>query len=323
MLIHIKIKFIAILLCITNFAFSQNNSLSQLFYPNITLNSKKYTSAAPVMGNGINYELGRGSISGFVPIRSEVQVGIGFRKKFDLKAVHTVLAINLAENTTSRKPIDYTSAYKTVALSVIQMQASLRERLWVYGGGIGFSESNETFFAPQPYFWGGASRMRVLGLNTQILYGSILVFNQKFRIIPVFGFNKKIGDNWRISGMAPFQASASRKFSDWFNLEAGVSLKGYSAGYQVDNGTEKLKRKENYHHVNLSIAANAHILKVFNFSIEGGIAGARTLRTYNLTNERLAEINPKIGPYFGASVRYITTKSKFSSKFLNKVGIGL
>ena len=75
--------------------------------------------------------------------------------------------------------------------------------------------------------------------------------------------------------------------------------------------------------LNFSIAANAHVLKVFNFSLEGGIAGARALRTFNATNEKIADTGPGAGPYFGASVRYVTTKSKFSSKFLNKVGIGL
>jgi hypothetical protein len=320
---HHKIKLqLLILVLFVNISRGQNNSLSQLFYPNITLAAKKYSNTS-LLGNNAKYSLTRNSISGFVPIRSEVQVGIGFRKKLDIKAVHTVLAVNLVQNTAEYTPLIPLNEFKTVSLAVIQMQASIRERLWVYGGGIGFSESNETFFTPQPFFWGGASRMRVLGVNTQILYGSIIVFNQKFKVIPVFGFNKKIGDNWRISGIAPFQASASRKFSEWFNMEVGASLKGYSAGYQFDNGTEKISRKENYHHLNFSLAANAHILKVFNFSLEGGVAGARVLRTFSTTNEKLADSSPGIGPYFGASVRYVTTKSKFSSKFLNKVGIGL
>ncbi len=165
--------------------------------------------------------------------------------------------------------------------------------------------------------------MRVLGLHTQILYGSAVVFNQKFRLIPVFGFNKKLGKDWRVSGILPFQTSVNRKFSEWFNLEASASMKGYSAGYQQDNGYEKVPRKENYQHLNLSLSANAHVLKAFNLSVEGGFATFRQLRTFNATGERISSYNPSIGPYVGASVRYITSKSKFSSKFLNKVGIGL
>lgn len=314
----------ALLSCISTSIFSQNNSLSQLFYPNITMSARAYSGANIGIGaNNDEYSLTRKSISGFVPIRSEVQVGIGFRKKFDIKAVHTALAVNIAQNEPQISNTVANTGFKTVSLSVIQMQASVRERLWVYGGGVGFTESNETFFAPQPFFWGGASRMRVLGLHTQILYGSAIVYNQKFRLIPVFGFNKKTGKDWRFSGLLPFQASVNKKFNEWFNLEAGASIKGYSAGYKLDIGAEKVPRKENYQHLNLSLSANAHLLKAFNLSIEGGYATSRTLNTFNAVNEKITKIEPKAGPYIGASVRYITSKSKFSSKFLNKMGIGL
>jgi Domain of unknown function (DUF6268) len=305
-------------------SFAQNNTLSQLFYPNITLGVRSYKNAPlGLTGSNDEYSLTRQSISGFVPIRSEVQVGIGFRKKLDIKAVHTVLGVNVVQNDPILTTKSDQTGFKTVAASVIQMQASLRDRLWVYGGGIGFSESNETFFSPQPFFWGGASRMRVLGLHTQILYGSAVVYNQKFRLVPIFGFNKKVGKDWRFSGILPFQASVNKKFSEWFNLEASASMKGYSAGYQQVVGAEKVPRKENYQHLNISLSANAHVLKAFNLSVEGGIAGLRKLNTFNASHERVSDFQPATGPYIGASVRYITSKSKFSSKFLNKMGIGL
>jgi hypothetical protein len=305
-------------------SFSQNNSLSQLFYPNITLSAKSYSNASlGLTGSNKEFGLNRNSISGFMPIRSEVQVGIGFRKKFDIKAVHTAIGVNIAQNEPNFTDNNNKKGYKSVALSVIQMQASIRERLWVYGGGIGFSESDETFFTPQPFLWGGAARMRVLGLHTQILYGSVVAFNQKFRLIPIFGFNKKLGKDWRISGLLPFQTSVNKKFTDWFNLEATAAMKGYSAGYQETINNEKQIRKENYQHLNISLSANAHVLKAFNLSVEGGFAGVRQLRTFNAANDRISDLKPVAGPYIGASVRYITSKSKFSSKFLNKVGIGL
>ncbi len=330
MTIHKKITFCLLILLLSKGLFAQNNSLSQLFYPNITISARSFSKASTNGDGSISdYGLTRNSISGFVPIRSEVQVGIGFRKKLDIKAVHTALGINVVQNESNitdnnqSQNIKNPKGFKTVALSVIQMQASLRDRLWVYGGGIGFSESNETFFSPQPFFWGGASRMRVLGLHTQILYGSAIVFNQKFRLIPIFGFNKKLGENWHIAGILPFQVSANRKFTSWFNMEATASMKGYSAGYQQLIGSENVPRKENYQHLNVSLSANAHMLKAFNLSIEGGIATLRQLRTFNASNERISDINPSLGPYIGLSVRYVTTKSKFSSKFLNKMGIGL
>jgi Domain of unknown function (DUF6268) len=303
---------------------SQNNSLSQLFYPNITISAQSYSkSSLGLIGSNVDYGLTRRSISGFVPIRSEVQVGIGFRKKLDLKAVHTALAVNVVQNDPSISTSTQQMGYKTASVSVIQMQASLRERLWVYGGGIGFSESNETFFSPRPFFWGGAARMRVLGLHTQILYGTTLVFNQKFRIVPVFGFTKRFGKEWQINGILPFQASVSRKVTDWFNLETKAAMKGYSAGYLQEINSEKVSRRENLQQLNVTLSANFHVLKAFNFSIEGGVTGLKQLNTFDAADKQIFAFKPKLGPYVGVSVRYVTTKSKFSSKFLNKVGIGL
>lgn len=319
-----KILFIFAFFIFSKKVFSQNNSFSQLFYPNITLSARSYSGAGlGLTGSNDEYSLTRKSVSGFMPIRSEVQVGLGFRKKLDIKAIHTAIGVHITQNEPIIGQNDNRTGFKSVALSLIQLKASIREKLWIYGGGIGFSESNETFFSPQPFLWGGAARMRVLGVHTQILYGSAVVFNQKFRLIPVFGFNKKLGDNWQISGILPFQASANRKVTNWFNVELNAAMKGYSAGYQLDINNEKVPRKENYQHLNLSLSANAHVLKAFNLSIEGGLAGLRQLRTFNASNERVSSLNPEIGPYIGASVRYLTSKSNFSSKFLNKTGIGL
>jgi Domain of unknown function (DUF6268) len=320
---HKKIVFL-ICLIFTENSLAQNNSLSQLFYPNITLSAKSYSkSPLGLVGSNIDYGLSRQSISGFVPIRSEVQVGIGFRKKLDLKAIHTALAVNVVQNDPTFSNNLQQTGYKTAAVSVIQMQASIRERLWVYGGGIGFTESNETFFTPKPFFWGGGARMRVLGLHTQILYGSTLVFNQKFRIVPIFGFTKRFGKEWQISGILPFQASVSRKVNDWFNLEATANMKGYSAGFLKEIGSEKVPRRENLQQLNIGLSANFHLLKAFNLAIEGGIAGLKQLNTFDAAEQKIGALKPAAGPYIGASVRYVTTKSKFSSKFLNKVGIGL
>ena len=60
---------------------AQNQSLSQLFYPNITLSYKNYKAASLALeGAQTNYGLSRSHIGGFMPLRTEVQVGVGFRK---------------------------------------------------------------------------------------------------------------------------------------------------------------------------------------------------------------------------------------------------
>ena len=131
---------------------------------------------------------------------------------------------------------------------------------------------------------------------------------------------KKLGKDWRISGLLPFQASVSRKITDWFNVSGNVSYNGFSGGFQEILGTEKLPRKENYSQVKFGLAANFHLLKVINLSLEGGLASFRNLAIKNAFGENIASFSPETAPYFGMSFRYIASKSSVSSKLLGKIG---
>lgn len=317
----IAISFI-VLLTATSQLFAQNNSLSQLFYPNVTLSTETIPSTS--IGNNHRFGMTRSTILGFVPLSTEINVGIGIGKKWDIQAKHSFLVANLAQiNPTIDSKETPTGGYKSAMLGVLQLKASLRDKFWLYGGGLGLTESNETFFSPQPYLWGGVARMRIFGLNSQIIYGTAIIYNQKFRIIPIFGFNKKLGADWRISGLLPFQANVTRKVNEWFSLSGNAVLGGYSAGFQEIANNEKLPRKENYQHVKFTVAANAHLLKVFNITLEGGLVGFRHLKHFNASGDNISTEYPATAPYFGASIRYITSKSKLSSKFLQKAGIGI
>jgi hypothetical protein len=151
-------------------SFSQQLGLSRLFYPNATVKAEYFVPSTT--SGGDQYGLTRTSFLGIVPIQSEVQLGYSLRKKFDLKASHTVAIGQFSQlQPTLNGDLTPSNGYKTVSLSVIRLQASIKDRMWVYGGGLGISESNETFFTPQPFLWGGAARMRMFGLQTQLMYG--------------------------------------------------------------------------------------------------------------------------------------------------------
>ncbi|MFN4144247.1 MAG: hypothetical protein ACK4GN_00365 [Runella sp.] len=300
---------------------AQHFALSRLFYPNATLRAEYMPSAS--LGNNQTYGLSRTSFNGIIPLRSEVDVSLSLRKKVDLRARHFLMLAHASQiNPTINESVQPTNGFKTASVGALMLQASLRDKLWVYGGGIGLTESNETFFMPQPFFWAGGARMRILGIHTQIAYGSALIYNQKFRIIPVFGFNKRLNKQWRISGLLPFRANANYRWNEWFNLDMIGAFDGYSGGFQQVTGLEKALRRSNYQHVKLSVAANAHLFTVLNVSLEAGVGTFRQLRTFNSVRETLSTQNPGIAPFVGASVRYISSKSKLSSQFTRKLGLG-
>lgn len=305
----------------TAYVRAQQLGLSRLFYPNITLRADYVvpTNSATTQDFGMT----RTSFLGIIPIQSEVQVGLSFKKKFDLRAIHTVL---IGQYTQLQPTIEGTNfpdnGFKTISIGAIRMQASVKDKLWVYGGAIGMTESNETFFTPQPFLWGGAARMRIIGLRSQIVYGSILAYSQKLRVVPVFGINQRINKEWRVTALLPFMADVNYHPTKWFSLDMLAGVNGYSGGFQVQTTEEKLLRRQNYQHVKLGLSANVHLLTVFNVSAEAGLAGVRQLRTFNSARENLTSTNPPLAPYVGVSVRYLTSRSKFSSKFMGKLGLG-
>jgi len=312
---------ICFLLITVSSAQAQHFALSRLFYPNVTL---KADYSVPSSLNGTqDYGMSRSGFYGIIPIQSEVQLGYSLRKKLDLRAVHTVM---LAQFTQIQPTIDSKNnpenGYKTLSLGVIRLQASIKDRLWVYGGGLGMTETNETFFTPQPFFWGGAARMHILGLRTQIIYGSAITYNQKLRFVPILGVNKGLGKHWRVSALLPFMANANYKVTKWFNVDMLAGLNGYSGGFQVQTPEEKTLRRENYRQIKVGVAANAHLFSVINISLEAGVTTFRQLRTFNSARENLTSYTPATTPYIGASVRYITSRSNFSSKFVRKLGLG-
>ena len=144
-------------------SFAQTPSLSQLFYPNITLRAE-YTPES-VSDNGTKFGFNRTSAVGIIPLNTEFSAGFGFGKKLDIQARHNLLIANVTQiNPTIDGLEKPEGGYKTFGATFIQLKASLREKFWLYGVGGGVTQSNETFFNPQPYFYGGAARLRILGI---------------------------------------------------------------------------------------------------------------------------------------------------------------
>ena len=299
---------------------AQQVGLSRLFYANATLRADYLV---PVSTEGQEFGLTRTSMLGIIPIQSEVQAGFSLRKKFDLRAVHTVLLAQYTQNQPLMDGLKVPdSGFKTMSVSAIRLQASLKDRLWVYGAGLGMTESNETLFTPQPFFWGGAARMRLIGLKSQVLYGSVLTYNQKLRFVPVFGLNQRLSKEWRLTTLLPFMLSVNYHPTKWYSFDFLSGVGGYSGGFQLQTQEERRLFRQNYQQLKLGIAANVHALTVFNISAEAGVAGFRQLRTFNDARQTLDTAAPPLTPYVGVSVRYLTSQSKFSSKFISKLGLG-
>ncbi len=295
--------------------------LSRMFYPNVTLRADYFPEAS--MGNNQNYALNRTSFFAMMPIRSEVGVNFSLKKKFDLRARHTLLVGNYAQlNPSINGKENPANGFKSASLGVIMLQASWKDKLWIYGGGLGMTESNETFFTPQPFFWGGAARMRIFGLQSQLIYGTAVVYNQKFRVIPIIGFNKKIGPDWRVSALLPFLLNFNYHPKGWYNFDIKAAVNGYSGGFQQQSPTEKLLRRTNYQDVRLSLTGNIHLFTVLNISLEGGVSAFRQLRDFNSVHENLTSNSPSLAPFVGVSLRYITSNAKISSSFMRKLGFG-
>ena len=295
--------------------------LSRIFYPNVTLRAEYLPDAS--MGTNQKYGLNRASFFAMMPIQSEVGVNYSLRKKFDLRARHTFAVGNYAQiNPTVNGKETPANGYKSISVGVVMLQASWKDKLWVYGGGLGMTETNETFFTPQPFLWGGAARMRIFGAQSQLIYGTAFIYNQKFRVIPIIGFNKKLSPNWRTSALLPFMLNFNYHPTGWYNFDFKATVNGYSGGFLQQAANEKLLRRSNYQDIRLSAIANVHLFTVLNISLEGGVSAFRQLKDFNGVRENISANSPALVPFVGVSVRYITSNAKISSTFMRKLGFG-
>ncbi len=149
-----------------------------------------------------------------------------------------------------------------------------------------------------------------------------MVYNQKFRIIPIIGFNKKLSKEWRTSALLPFVLNFNYHPATWYNFDFKAALNGYSGGFQQQTAVEKMLRRSNYQDIRFSATANVHLFTVLNISLEGGVSTFRQLRDFNSVHENLASNTPAISPFVGVSLRYITSNAKISSAFMRKLGFG-
>ena len=103
---------------------AQNNSLSQIFYPNVTLSTETIPSTS--YGSTHRFGMTRSSILGFIPLSTDINVGIGIGKKWDIQAKHSFLVANLAQiNPTVDSKESPTGGYKSATVGVFQLKASL------------------------------------------------------------------------------------------------------------------------------------------------------------------------------------------------------
>ena len=102
---------------------AQTPSLSQLFYPNITLRAE-YTPES-VSNNGTKFGFNRTSAVGIIPLSTEFSAGFGFGKKLDIQARHNLLITNVSQINPSYDGLEKPEGgYKTFGATFIQIKAS-------------------------------------------------------------------------------------------------------------------------------------------------------------------------------------------------------
>jgi len=109
-------------------------------------------------------------------------------------------------------------------------------------------------------------------------------------VVPLFGFNWKINDKWRLKTVVPINLELSYQAKNWFR--SGLFFEGINASYRVFNNSsvkdDYLDKADN----NLSLFSEFHLGKNIWFHVKGGVSVLRKYRTYE-NGERLSL---KLGP---------------------------
>ena len=109
-------------------------------------------------------------------------------------------------------------------------------------------------------------------------------------IVPLFGFNWKINEKWRLKTVIPINLELSYQAKSWFRT--GLFFEGINASYRVFNYSTLPKDYMDKADNNLSLFSEFHLGKNIWFHIKGGMSVLRKYRIYE-NNERLTL---KLGP---------------------------
>tara|TARA_B110000285_G_scaffold104055_1_gene118478 strand:- start:4679 stop:5608 length:930 start_codon:yes stop_codon:yes gene_type:complete len=109
-------------------------------------------------------------------------------------------------------------------------------------------------------------------------------------IVPLFGFNWKINDKWRLKTVLPINLELTYQPKTWFRT--GLFFEGINASYRVFNypttQSDYLDKADN----NLSLFSEFHLGKNIWFHIKAGTSILRSYRTFENNDKLVMKLGP-------------------------------
>lgn len=111
-------------------------------------------------------------------------------------------------------------------------------------------------------------------------------------IVPLFGFNWKINDKWRLKTVIPINLELSYQPKKWFRT--GLFFEGINASYRITQydslgfNSKYIDKADN----NLSLFSEVHLGKNFWFHLKSGISVLRKYRVYDNEDQMTLKLGP-------------------------------
>ena len=291
---------------------------ARIFASGVNLRAEFIPAAS--LNDSARFSSVRYNVQGIVPIRGGAGIKLhNFNlRKIDIEFNQMFLAFNLGYRVPEFSFEKDPQPLYTVAAAITGIHASLRDKIWLYGVGIGGTETadNLTVKRVKPYGMGGAERVKIAGLRTQWFYGGAVLFEPgRITPVPIVGVNTRITKNSQLMVAFPFLATYSHKVGKKTWAEVGLATGGFNAGYQLPEFSAATARLA-YRQGKGSFSLNYNPVKPIQLSAEVGVTAFRNMKVMQ-AGEVLQKWPVGTSPFLALSC-YVN----FSRSLLDKRGFG-
>jgi hypothetical protein len=295
--------FLLVLLLPTQSLLAQSLGLNWLFKPGMRFT----TSFIPKQNvqDTINFGMMHFNTSLIIPVKGKAELNLG---ELNLRGSQTFLTVNAGTRFLQTELLGFQKLTHNFSFGITHLEANMKNGVWFYTVNMGVVESPETFDKISPFFIGAAAKIVMRDFYNHNIYGVGITYNYDRLIpFPLFGINRQLSDNWKLSMMLPAYAELIYSKKEDFQFAIRTDFSTFRTGIIPANerrlSPAQLREKASLQYRDVRLAASVRYAPSNRIRFLGqvGVAAFRSLRTFQGA-EIIQSLVPPIAPFINLAV---------------------
>ena len=290
------------LLC-TDAIFAQSLGLNWLFKPGMRFTTSFITKQN--VQDTINFGAIHFNTSLIIPVKGKAELNLG---ELNLRGSQTFFTVNAGTRFLQTELLGFQKLTHNFSFGVTHLEASMKNGVWFYTVNMGVVESPETFNNISPFFIGAAAKIVMRDFYNHNIYGVGITYNyDRFIPFPLFGINRQLTDNWKLSMILPAYAELIYSKDEDFQFAIRTDFSTFRTGIIPPNeraltpAQAREKASLQYRDVRLAGSVRYSPSSRVRFLGQVGIATFRSLRTFQGA-ELMRSLVPPIAPFINVAI---------------------